>query len=224
MTGPDWRILRINHAFSRITGFTPADLIGEKSPLLETGAQSDEILPELLQTLATQHFWHGELWHTRCHGDRFPVMITLTALHDHHGRLSHYVGSFTDISKHKGYEAEIRNLAFYDSLTQLPNRRLLTDRLDHLLRQHQRSHEHSAVLFIDLDNFKTLNDTRGHDAGDLLLIEAARRLRESVRDSDTVARLGGGHGRHATGPGSDARRHAQLPCRASGAPRRAAAR
>ncbi|WP_374518555.1 bifunctional diguanylate cyclase/phosphodiesterase [Undibacterium squillarum] len=191
VTGPDWRILRINHAFSRITGFTPADLIGEKSPLLEPGAQSDDVLPELIQTLATQHFWHGELWHTRCGGDSFPVMITLTALHDHHGRLSHYVGSFTDISKHKGYEAEIRNLAFYDSLTQLPNRRLLTDRLDHLLRLHQHSHAHSAVLFIDLDNFKTLNDTRGHDAGDLLLIEAARRLRESVRDSDTVARLGG---------------------------------
>jgi diguanylate cyclase (GGDEF)-like protein len=118
-------------------------------------------------------------------------MITLTAISDEHGQISHYIGSFTDISRYKGYEDEILNLAFYDPLTQLPNRRLLMDRLQQLIVLNQREVQHCAILFIDLDNFKTLNDTHGHDAGDLLLVEAAQRLQTCVRDSDTVARLGG---------------------------------
>lgn len=186
-----WKILRLNHAFSRITGFATDELIGQSVPRLNTKLQDQAFFDTIDAALQLHKFWQGELWSKRKNGETFPQMITLTAITDEHGKVNNYIGSFTDISRHKGYEEEIRNLAFYDPLTQLPNRRLLVDRLQHLISIRGRNDSHSAVLFIDLDNFKTLNDTRGHDAGDLLLIEAANRLQTCVRDSDTVARLGG---------------------------------
>lgn len=188
---PDWIILRLNQAFTHITGYTAEDLIGKHPPLHKTKQQDSHFFASINESLETRRYWHGEIWSRRKNGEIYPQMITLTAITDNRGEVSNYVGSFTDISRHKGYEAEIRNLAFYDSLTQLPNRRLLMDRLQHLISLSNRNDSHSAILFIDLDNFKTLNDTRGHDAGDLLLIETASRLQSCVRDSDTVARLGG---------------------------------
>jgi diguanylate cyclase (GGDEF)-like protein/PAS domain S-box-containing protein len=187
----EWKILRLNQAFSRITGFATEDLIGRSLPRLNTKLQDQTFFEGVDAALQLHKFWQGELWSKRKNGEIFPKMITLTAITDESGHVNNYIGSFTDISKHKGYEEEIRNLAFYDPLTQLPNRRLLVDRLQHLISIRARNESHSAVLFIDLDNFKTLNDTRGHDAGDVLLIEAAHRLQTCVRDSDTVARLGG---------------------------------
>ena len=186
-----WRILRLNHAFSRITGFATDELLGEPVLRLTTKLQDLAFFDTIDAALNQHKFWQGELWSKRKNGEIYPQMITLTAITDSNGDVSNYIGSFTDISRHKGYEEEIRNLAFYDPLTQLPNRRLLMDRLQHLISKNARNDNHSAILFIDLDNFKTLNDTRGHDAGDLLLIEAASRLQTCVRDSDTVARLGG---------------------------------
>ncbi|MFZ6655123.1 EAL domain-containing protein [Undibacterium sp. TJN19] len=191
VTDPDWAILRLNQAFTRITGYTADDLIGKRPPLHKNKQQSRAFFEDINASLAQYRYWHGELWSRRKNGEIYPQMITLTAITDNRGEVSNYICSFTDISRNKGYEAEIRNLAFYDSLTQLPNRRLLMDRLQHLISLSNRSESHSAILFIDLDNFKTLNDTRGHDAGDLLLIETASRLQTCVRDSDTVARLGG---------------------------------
>ena len=191
VTDPNWVILRLNQAFTRITGYTPADLIGKRPPLHKTRQQDRNFFSSVNDSLLNSRYWHGELWSRRKNGEIYPQMITLTAITDKRGEVSNYIGSFTDISRHKGYEAEIRNLAFYDSLTQLPNRRLLMDRLQHLISVSNRNDSHSAILFIDLDNFKTLNDTRGHDAGDLLLIETASRLQTCVRESDTVARLGG---------------------------------
>lgn len=186
-----WRIIKLNQAFTHITGYTTEELLGSKLFRLNTKLQNEAFFDAIDTELSVNKFWHGELWGKRKNGETYPQMITLTAIADSNGHVSNYIGSFTDISRHKGYEEEIRNLAFYDSLTQLPNRRLLMDRLQHLISVSQRNDSHSAILFIDLDNFKTLNDTRGHDAGDLLLIEAASRLQTCVRDSDTVARLGG---------------------------------
>ena len=191
VTDGHWKILRQNQAFSRITGFTNDELIGNSVPRLNTKLQDQTFFDGIDTALRVHKFWQGELWSKRKNGEIFPQMITLTAITDVLGNVSNYIGSFTDISRHKGYEEEIRNLAFYDPLTQLPNRRLLVDRLQHLISIRGRNDSHSAVLFIDLDNFKTLNDTRGHDAGDILLVEAANRLQTCVRESDTVARLGG---------------------------------
>ncbi|MES2049569.1 MAG: EAL domain-containing protein [Pseudomonadota bacterium] len=187
----EWKILRLNQAFSSITGYSTDELIGLPVLRLTTKLQDQAFFENIDASLQLHKFWQGELWSKRKNGEIFPQMITLTAITDARGKVNNYIGSFTDISRHKGYEEEIRNLAFYDPLTQLPNRRLLVDRLQHLISIRGRNDSHSAVLFIDLDNFKTLNDTRGHDAGDILLIEAANRLQTCVRDSDTVARLGG---------------------------------
>ncbi|MCX7220930.1 MAG: diguanylate cyclase, partial [Burkholderiales bacterium] len=187
----NWKMLRVNQAFSRITGFAADELLAIPVQRLHTTHQDQSFFDAIDASLRSQQFWQGELWSKRKNGETYPQMITLTAITDSKGEVSNYIGSFTDISLHKGYEEEIRNLAFYDPLTQLPNRRLLMDRLQHLISVSQRNVSHSALLFLDLDNFKTLNDTRGHDAGDLLLIEAASRLQSCVRDSDTVARLGG---------------------------------
>lgn len=187
----EWRILKINQAYTRISGFTPEDLIGKPLPRHENPQQDENFFKGIYQALDHHRFWQGELWAERNDGSVYPQLITLTAVANDEEHITHYIGSFTDISRHKGYEDEILNLAFYDPLTHLPNRRLLMDRLQHLIALNQRDDSHSAILFIDLDNFKTLNDTRGHDAGDLLLIEAAQRLQTCVRESDTVARLGG---------------------------------
>lgn len=186
-----WRILRLNNAFTRITGFTAEDLVGKLPPMHKRKHQDRAFFERIDQSLKTKRFWQGELWAPRKNGEIYPQMITLTAITDALGEITNYIASFNDISRHKHYEAEIRNLAFYDSLTQLPNRRLLMDRLQHLISKNNRNEGHSAILFIDLDNFKTINDTHGHDAGDLLLIETAARLQTCVRESDTVARLGG---------------------------------
>nr|WP_315472220.1 EAL domain-containing protein [uncultured Undibacterium sp.] len=186
-----WQILRINQAYSRITGFASEELIGKVLPRHLSQQQDADFFDTIYKALDQYRYWQGELWAERKNQEIYPQLITLTAIVNENGQITHYIGSFTDISRHKGYEDEILNLAFYDPLTHLPNRRLLMDRLQHLIAMNQRDDAHSAILFIDLDNFKTLNDTRGHDAGDLLLIEAAQRLQTCVRESDTVARLGG---------------------------------
>ncbi|MFZ6843439.1 bifunctional diguanylate cyclase/phosphodiesterase [Undibacterium sp. RuTC16W] len=191
VTDARWHLLRVNHAFTSITGFDGEELLHQKLQHYYTQQQNDNFYDAVLDSLKEHQFWQGELWNKRKNGEIYPQMITLTAISDSRGEVTNYIGSFTDISRHKGYEAEIRNLAFYDPLTQLPNRRLLMDRLQHLISRSSRSDTHSAILFIDLDNFKTLNDTRGHDAGDVLLVETASRLQTCMRESDTVARLGG---------------------------------
>ncbi|MDE2429257.1 MAG: diguanylate cyclase, partial [Burkholderiales bacterium] len=191
VTDAHWHILRLNQAFTRISGYTLEELAGKRPPIHKSRQQDRAFYEHIASSMREKKYWHGEMWNQRKNGEVYPQMITLTAITDKRGEVSNYIGSFTDISRNKGYEAEIRNLAFYDSLTQLPNRRLLMDRLQHLISISNRNSSHSAILFIDLDNFKTLNDTRGHDAGDLLLIETASRLQTCVRESDTVARLGG---------------------------------
>ncbi len=184
-------ILRVNRAFTRLTGYSNEEAAGKTPALLKSGRQDAEFYRNMWEQLAHNKFWEGEIWNRRKDGTICPEWLAITAVCDEAGKITHYVGSFVDISERKSAEEEVRRLAFYDMLTNLPNRRLLLDRLEHAQAASARSSSHGAIMFIDLDNFKTLNDTKGHDVGDLLLIEVARRLSSCVRAGDTVSRLGG---------------------------------
>ncbi|MBS0348724.1 MAG: EAL domain-containing protein [Proteobacteria bacterium] len=184
-------ILKVNRAFTRITGYGEDEAIGQTPRLLRSGHHDSGFYAEMYASLETTGTWQGEVWNRRKSGEIFPEWLTITVVRDGAGRISHYVSALTDITLRKEAEYEIKNLAFYDPLTHLPNRRLLLDRLKHVLSSLGRSQRQGALLFIDLDNFKTLNDTFGHDMGDLLLQHVAQRLSGCVREGDTVARLGG---------------------------------
>ena len=184
-------ILRVNHAFSEITGYAAEEAIGQTPALLSSGRHDAGFYAQMQQSLATTGAWQGEIWNRRKNGEVFPEWLTITAVKRQDGVLTHYVSTLTDITLRKAAEDEMRNMAFYDPLTELPNRRLLLDRLRQALTVSARTRHRGALLFIDLDNFKTLNDTLGHDIGDLLLQQVAARLLGCVREGDTVARLGG---------------------------------
>jgi len=191
ITDIDQRILRINRACSEITGYSPEEAVGQTPRLFSSGRHDAAFYREMWASIEGSGVWKGELWNRRKNGEVFPEWFSISAVKGEDGRVSHYVASFIDISQRKTAEDEIKHLAFYDPLTHLPNRRLLMDRLRHALIAGARSESSGALLFIDLDNFKTLNDTLGHGKGDLLLESVARRLTASVREEDTVARLGG---------------------------------
>ena len=184
-------ILRVNKAFSRITGYSDAEIIGKTPDIFKSGRHDPEFFQRMWEGLARDRYWQGEIWNRRKSGEVFPEWLTITAVHDEHDEITNYVAAFSDITQYKEAEEKIHQLAFYDPLTGLPNRRLLYDRLQQALAAGARTNCYGAILFIDLDNFKVINDTRGHDVGDLLLIEVARRLHGCVRVEDTVARLGG---------------------------------
>ncbi len=184
-------VLRSNKAFSTVTGYNAAEIMGKPSTFFRSNEHEQAFYQSIWQQVTQQGSWEGEAWSLRKNGESFPTNLTISAVRDRTGHISHYVATFTDISASKAAEIEIQHLAFYDALTQLPNRRLLRDRLRQAIVQNSRLDHHAALLFIDLDNFKTLNDTLGHDMGDLLLQQVAQRLLEDVRESDTVARLGG---------------------------------
>jgi diguanylate cyclase (GGDEF)-like protein/PAS domain S-box-containing protein len=191
ITDAENRILRVNRAFVALTGYSAEESLGRTPSMLSSGRQNAEFYQDMWKELDHNKYWQGEIWNRRKNGELFPVWLTITALLDVDGGVRNYVGAFSDITQYKKAEEEIHNLAFYDYLTGLPNRRLLLDRLQQALVASARHNLHGAILFIDLDNFKVLNDTRGHAVGDLLLIEVAKRLSESVRGEDTVSRLGG---------------------------------
>jgi len=184
-------ILRVNKAFTRITGYGAEDAVGRNTAILKSGRQDAMFYQAMWQSLNRDKYWQGEIWNRRKNGEVFPEWLSITAVTDDVGQVTHYVAAFSDITLQKQAEEIIHNLAFYDPLTNLPNRRMLQDRLQHVFSSSERHQRHGAVLFIDLDNFKELNDTKGHNIGDLLLIEVAARLQTCVRTDDTVARLGG---------------------------------
>ena len=191
ITDANANIIRVNHAFQDITGYSLEEVLGKNPRILSSGRQSKVFYAVMWQQLLNTGSWTGEMWDRRKNGEIYPKWLTITAVKDGQGETAEYVGIFSDITARKQAEKEIRNLAFYDALTKLPNRRLLLDRLHLALSVSARSHHYGAVLFLDMDKFKTLNDTLGHDYGDLMLIEVARRLQSCVREVDTVARLGG---------------------------------
>lgn len=191
ITNTDWEFLRVNKAFSEITGYSAQETIGQKPEMLRSGIHDNFFYIEMSGRLETHGAWQGEIWDKRKNGEVFPALLTITVVKDDAGQISHYVGTFTDISSRKTAEEKIKSLAFYDPLTFLPNRRLLMDRLEQALAGGARHQRKGALLFIDLDNFKKLNDTLGHDKGDILLQQVAKRLVTCTRDIDTVARFGG---------------------------------
>ena len=184
-------IQRVNPAFVRLTGYSAEEAVGKTPAILHSGRQGVLFYQQMWGELQKKGFWQGEIWNKRKNGEIYAEMLTISAIKTDEQHVSHYVGSFTDITENKEAEAEIHRLAYYDPLTKLPNRRLLQDRLDQAIVATTRSGMYGAMFFIDLDHFKALNDSRGHDVGDLLLIDVAQRLREAVREKDTVARQGG---------------------------------
>lgn len=184
-------ILRVNRAFTELTGYAPEEVVGNTAAMMRSERHDELFYQQRREKLDAEGYWQGEVWHHCKDGRDHPHWLTISTIRDPKGNITHYIGTFSDISLYKEAEAEIHTLAYFDHLTNLPNRRLLLDRLKQALTASLRSKRHGAVLFIDLDNFKTLNDTRGHDIGDLLLIEVAQRLTGAVRAEDTVARLGG---------------------------------
>jgi two-component system CheB/CheR fusion protein len=191
VTGPDAVIESVNKAFSTITGYAPEEAVGQSTRLLKSGRQSAEFYQQMWQALKETGFWQGEIWNKRKNGEIYPEWLTINRIDNEQGEVEHYVAVFSDITQMKESQRKMEYLATHDVLTGLPNRALFHDRLRHSLAQARRSQSRVALLFIDLDNFKTINDTLGHDTGDELLKEAASRLRHAVRDVDTLARLGG---------------------------------
>ncbi len=191
ITDADTAILRVNRAFTEITGYTSEDVVGKTPRLLKSGNHDAAFYQAIWDRVGREGFWQGEIWNRRKCGEIFPEWLNITAVRGDRGEITHYVGTLIDITERKAAEKEIEHLAYYDPLTQLPNRRLFLDRLQQALAGCGRSGRKGALLFIDLDNFKILNETSGHDVGDQLLVEVARRLAACVGAGDTVARLGG---------------------------------
>jgi len=185
------QILQVNQAFCEITGYDSEEVIGHTPGILSSGKHGKDFYDKMKQSLNQHSNWRGEIWNRRKNGDVYPEWLTITAVYDDAHQLTHYVAVLTDISLRKAYEEQIHQLAFYDPLTSLPNRRLIFDRLRHAMALNQREHLIGALLFIDLDRFKILNDTHGHAMGDQLLQQVADRIQTVVRTSDTLARLGG---------------------------------
>ncbi len=184
-------IVSVNPAFTAITGYEPNEVIGRMPNILSSGKQSKAFYCEMWQCLARDKHWHGELWNRRKDGEIYAEQLTINVIAHKDGSVHRYVAIFSDITEKKQAENLMWRQANYDTVTNLPNRRLFLDRLDQDIKKSRRSTLSLALFFIDLDRFKEVNDTYGHDIGDHLLIETARRLNAGVRSTDTVARLGG---------------------------------
>ena len=191
VTDPKGVILRVNRAFSQITGFAAQEAIGKTPAILKSGRHDAKFYTAMRDTIAQSGQWSGEIWNRRKDGSLYPEWLTITAVKSEAGDVTHFVSTLTDITQRKAAEQEIHHLAYYDPLTQLPNRRLLLDRLQQALATRRRTGRLGALMMIDLDHFKWVNDTLGHEKGDLLLQEAARALTDVVQAGDTLARLGG---------------------------------
>ena len=191
ITDADGVILRVNQAFTETTGYTAEEAVGKTPRILKSGRHNEEFFRAMWETINKTGKWQGEIWDRRKNGEVYPKWLTISAVKQDDGVVTHYVGSHFDITERKAAEENIKHLAYYDPLTGLPNRRLLMDWLQKALAASARIGRHGALLIIDLDNFKTLNDSLGHDVGDMLLQQIAQRLEPCVREGDTVARLGG---------------------------------
>ncbi len=185
------RIVRVNRAFSQITGYAEAEALGQDAGLLSSGRHGKEFYGEMWHAIDASGHWQGEIWNRRKDGHVYPEWLAISRVPGEDGKPSHYVGIFSDITQHKEAEARIQHLAHFDALTGLPNRALLKDRARHAISMAQRNEEPLAVLFVDLDHFKNINDTLGHRIGDELLIEVGLRMKAAGRDEDTVSRQGG---------------------------------
>jgi len=191
VTDANNRIIAINPAFTKLTGYTE-DEVRDKNPnILNSGRQDDAFYRAMWDSLNSTGRWQGEIWNRRKNGEVYIEWLSINSIYNDDGAVHQRVAQFTDITERKNAEMEIWNQANFDTLTLLPNRRLFSDRLEQEIKKAQRDKSFTALLFIDLDHFKEVNDTLGHDVGDLLLVEATSRIKHCVRGSDTLARLGG---------------------------------
>ncbi len=191
ITDRDGTILRVNKAFTDITGYSAGEVLGKKPDFLKSSRDNQSLYESFWQQLLGIDRFEGETWNRRKNGEICPLWQTVTAVKDDQGQVTHYVSVFSDITEKKQAEDRIHSLAFYDPLTGLPNRRLLLDRLEKEIAIAKRHRKYGAIIFLDLDNFKVLNDSLGHQTGDELLIQVAIRLEVVLRQEDTPARLGG---------------------------------
>lgn len=191
ITSANREIIRSNQAFCENTGYSEDELRGKTPRLFRSGRHDDEFYRDMWRTIERTGEWQGEIWDRRKNGEIYPKWLVISEIRGEDGVVSHYIGTHLDITERKKAEEKIQELAYFDQLTHLPNRTLMLDRLRQAVISSARNETHCAVLLIDLDNFKTLNDTLGHDMGDELLKQVAQKLTENAREEDTVARLGG---------------------------------
>ena len=184
-------ILNVNKTFTEITGYDRAEIKGRDPSTLNSGRHPDGFFKEMRQALIERGFWRGEIWNRRKNGEIFPTWETITAVRDDEGNITHFVAVFSDISSEKQTEERLHYLAHYDALTDLPNRVLFQDRLKRAVSLATRGNYQVGLMYVDLDGFKVINDSLGHQVGDLLLQNVAKRIGDCTRESDTLARLGG---------------------------------
>jgi len=191
VTDAQSKILRVNHAFTEISGYAADEVIGKTPRMLQSGQHDADFYATMWSTIQQAGVWHGEIWNRRKNGEVYPEQITITAVTGSAGQVTHFVAVLRDITRRKQLEKEVAQLAFVDTLTQLPNRRLFNDRLGQSLSRAQRAQASLALMFIDLDKFKPINDTYGHETGDWVLQTLAKRIEGCLRATDTAARVGG---------------------------------
>lgn len=191
ITSPHGVIQEVNAAFTQITGYSREAVIGQNARVLRSGRQSAEFYRGMWQALHQQGEWSGDIWNQRADGEIFAEHLTISAAKNEQGEVVHFFGIFSDVSRQKAHEQQLQHIAHFDGLTGLPNRVLLADRLHQAMAQTVRRHCKLALVFMDLDGFKAVNDRYGHDVGDELLVAVAQRLQQALREEDTLARLGG---------------------------------
>jgi len=191
ITDANGRILEVNESFARITGFSRQEALNANPRILKSGRQSPEFYVAMWNTLIEEGYWSGEIWNRRKDGQVYAEMTTISAVRDATGATRNYVALFTDITPLKEHQKQLEHIAHFDALTHLPNRVLLADRLRQAMAQCARRAEKLAVVYLDLDGFKSINDIHGHDVGDELLIAVSKRMKAALREGDTLARIGG---------------------------------
>lgn len=191
ITNPAGDILDVNSAFSRITGYSRYEIIGQNPRILNSGRQSKEFYREMWRQIVGAGFWEGEIWNKRKDESIYAQNLTVVAVKDTEGRVSHYISLFSDITRQKRNEEQLEHIAYFDALTGLPNRTNLTNSLAIQISYSAQYGSKFALAFLDLDGFKEVNDTFGHDTGDLLLVDVAQRMRDTLGQGSTVARFGG---------------------------------
>lgn len=191
ITDPDATIIDVNEAFCTITGYRRKEVLGTNPRFLRSGIHDDAFYRAMWRSVTEEGYWSGEVWNRRKDGELFAELLTLSAVRDADGQTTQYLGLFTDITVFKRHESELEHNAHFDALTNLPNRLLLADRMQQSMAQVVRRGQKLAVVFIDIDGFKSVNDQYGHDAGDRMLVNVANRMRGVLREGDTLARLGG---------------------------------